>query len=141
LYSEIIQLKEFVVRNACKCVVIAGQHDNFGHLVASDFYIKKLHFKLNLDDEYNDSALNNPLLNVALALRSLGHLHDAPDFLVWCNQLNLNPAISGLLDYYKEAIAFCLPKSAFSKNGEVVSFISDLDFELNSGAAQYLRKH
>lgn len=121
--------------------MLATQDHGFSRLIASDFYINELRFNLYLDDEYDDRELDSQLLNVVLALNSLDHLQDASDYLVWCNQLNLNPAVKGLLDYYKEAIKFSDQCLSFFSDDKINSFISGLDFELNAGAAQYLRKH
>ena len=90
-----------------------------------------------IEDEYSDLKIENPLLHLLLVLRELAIIDDSRDFLDWCNIQNINSI--ELLDYYKNAIFLIdLIKKETYKN-EIDYFITDMDFELNSGVMKELR--
>lgn len=140
LYPEITKLNRFIAKYNCHCKLPNGALKHYGDLIRADFTINNTLFTVYLDDEYDDVSLNNSALLVLLALRSLEHIQDTTDYLQWCNQLFLDPDAPELLEYYKAATRFCEQLIILFDGGKIESFISDLDFELNAGAAQYLRK-
>ena len=140
MYSEIQKLNDFIVKNECKCAVLAIEVPKFLPLVLVNFTINSQQCNLYLDDEYKDLSNKNLPLNVEIALRALQDIDTSNDFLSWCNEVEMNPANNQLLEYYKTAVVFCSQIASYFKNNKIESFISDLDFQLNSGAAQYLRK-
>jgi len=91
-----------------------------------------------VDDEYKDFALNKSAMNLCLFLRELEDYQEEEDILKWCNLKGLNPGDAGILDYYKGLASIY----ADAKNilGTIDPQISDYDFELNAGAAQFLRR-
>lgn len=102
------------------------------------FYLDGKSFTLMVDDEYNDFKLNKPVLNFCLVLRELEDYKEEDDILKWCNLKGLKTNESGMLDYYRDLghlyneVEFIL--------GVIDPQISSLDFELNAGAAQALRR-
>ena len=74
-----------------------------------------------------------------LALRELGIIEDSKDFAHWC-QLNLIRSQSESLRHYFDDVKHNLENIIHHfPNNEVEYYISDLDFQLNSGAMQMLR--
>jgi hypothetical protein len=140
VYLEIQELIKFVDKNACQCDVLSLSESSFLRLVPVLFTINNKCCTLYIDDEYSDVSHKNTLLNTELCLRALEDLDTSTDFLSWCNEVQLNPNNPKLLEYYKTATQFCAQISACFKNNKVASFVSDLDFSLNAGAAHYLRK-
>ena len=99
-------------------------------------------FNVMIEDEQDDLMLNDSRVNVVLVLRELELIHHSSDYLHWCRlQGLLCHADRGKLHSYYQNIVWMLPKlyQLFGKN-EIETFISDLDFELNSGAMQFLRE-
>ena len=94
-------------------------------------------FTLFIDDEYSDLKYHSPELTLCVVLKSLEELTSSSDFLNWCNLTGVNMSNIGALDYYESAlIAISQIESLI---GQLDSQISDLDFSLNAGPAQYLR--
>ncbi|MEP2935328.1 MAG: hypothetical protein ABJM06_06395 [Gilvibacter sp.] len=141
MYPEITQLESFVLEHDCHCTLLQVHYPEFGALVPCNLRLKRYSFDVFLDDEYEDVKRNNQLLLFELSLQSLVQVRESSDFLDWCNQLGLNPVHSSLLDYYKKAHAFCEQIAFLFTGNTVQGFISNWDFGLNAGAAQYLRTH
>lgn len=102
-----------------------------------NFNIGSHSFSIFVDDEYDDLKIDNPNLHLCLVLRSLENYRDAEDFLVWCTQLGLNASDDATREHHMELRT--IYASIQKILGNIDSFISDLDFQLNSGAAQKLR--
>jgi hypothetical protein len=96
-------------------------------------------WQIQVMDEYQDLEVNNSNLNVVLVLRELELIIDSTDYLQWCKQQSIVPNNDKLLAYFK-AINGLIPEiQVYFPNRELTSFISDLDFQLNQGPAQYIR--
>ncbi len=103
------------------------------------FSLENKSFCLYIDDEYQDLKIGNPILSLCLALRELENYEDANDYLIWCNNLMLKPENSQVRLYYMSLSNIYIEVENIL--GRIDSQISNFDFELNSGAAQELRKH
>jgi hypothetical protein len=103
------------------------------------FNIADQEFRFYVDDEFDDLKVGSDLLSVCVALRALESYDYAEDYLVWCTQHNFDGADMKVRDHFQnlgEVVGW------FGKKGiKVFSFISDFDFELNAGPAQYLREN
>ena len=138
-YPEIQILKEFIKENQVSVSVLASKSSE-SRLIPVELKINRLTLKIYIDDEFKDLKLNNSLLNVILALRELSFLDDSQDFLqwiAWCNEDASNPF---LLDYYKTICSKLHLVKDFFNDDEIDYFVSDLDFQLNSGCVQELRR-
>jgi hypothetical protein len=115
-------------------------HPNF---TATEHLWVKVHlnqysFVLLIDDEYKDFQLQNRIMNLCLMLRELETYEEANDILQWCNFKGLEVSNAEVLSYYK-GLSTIYAKVEESL-GRIDSQISDLDFGLNAGAAQELRR-
>ncbi len=96
-------------------------------------------FELFVDDEYDDLKKNYPLLNFCLVLRELEGFQDTKDFEYWCQERSLDStdpqvfyAFNHLEETYEKVVKIM---------GSIDSHVSDWDFEMNTGAAQELRRN
>lgn len=91
-----------------------------------------------VDDEYEDTDLNNPALLLQLVIYALEEYEDCEDFLVWSTAYGLSASNPVHLDWYRQ-LGEVVPKIR-----EIIGFdisgISDFDWQLNAGAAQALRE-
>ncbi len=137
-YKELKQLSDFCLKYQASVVRLK---DRF---LAEDTSFPEIHFSildkqfnLFVDDEFDDLKVNSNPLSVCIALRALESYDFAEDYLVWCTQHNFDAADMQVRDHFQnlgEIVAW------FAKNQiQVDSFISDFDFELNAGVAQFLR--
>ena len=92
---------------------------------------------LYIDDEYQDFKLPIKELHLCLFLRELEGYAITPDYKEWCHERFLDHELQQV------QMAYAQLKEVYTKIsmklGSVDSFVSDFDFELNSGAAQALR--
>ncbi len=96
-------------------------------------------YTIHVMDEYEDLNCYNPILNFVIVFRALVTIHESEDFLVWCKQEGLNPNNPRLLNYYKDTCNAISDIKSYFPNNEIDYFISDLDFQLNTGVMQFLR--
>lgn len=109
------------------------------NLVPMELKIGAQTYTIHVMDEYNDLNYYNPLLNFVLVFRELELINDSSNFTDWCRQQGINANNDSLRSYYID-VAVTIPEiSNYFSNKEITSFIGDLDFQLNSGAVQYLR--
>jgi hypothetical protein len=132
-YVEILCLKNLEHKFNIKTEV---QKSTFG-LSKVRLSIQHKSHTILIHDEYNDLKLKNPLLNLCLVLRDLEIYKESSDFLDWCKTQCVNPDSNELRTYYKGLEV--IYNEVESKLGKIDSQISDLDFQLNSGAAWELR--
>ena len=138
-YPEIQTLQTFIKENQVSVSVLTSKPLE-GRLIPVELKINRLTLKIYIDDEFKDLKLNNPLLNVILAFRELSFIDDSQDFLqwiAWCNEDASNPV---LLDYYKTTCSKLHLVKDYFNDDDIDYFISDLDFQLNSGCVQELRR-
>ena len=101
------------------------------------FEIDRQSFEFYVDDEYKDFDIDNPVLHLCLVLRELEGYELADDYLIWCKERFIDPADSQALVNYRNLGRIYSEVEKII--GTIDSHISDLDFELNAGAAQSLR--
>lgn len=137
-YPEIEKLEGFITQNNVS-TTISSQITIDEDLTPVVFTLKKIETILYIQDEYEDLDLNNPILNCLLTLMELDAIDDSNDYLQWCNFLNLEANNHQLLSYYTDCVKLIADIKPYFPNNKIECFISGLDFELNAGAAQYLR--
>ena len=134
-YPEIENLKTLLSTHAISICIKEITVDDL-HLV--DLSIDDQSFSIYIQDEYNDLVLNNPLLNLCLILRELEIYQESSDYLNWSNTQGVNASNETLRQYYMNLGNTC---TAIEKLiDKIDSMISDLDFQLNAGAAQEMRQ-
>ena len=138
-YLEIHKLKELHEKHVVDLRVLEndfldGNVDYPAVLVS----FGKKEFKLYVDDEYHDFKLKNPILSFYLVLRELEGFKFEKDYPTWCRAQLLDPNNSQVKNFFDG-----LDKTYSEVEkiiGKIDSMINGLDFELNAGAAQYLRR-
>ena len=138
-FPELQALQDFVVTNKVT-VSLLNVTSIAPELIPVTCSIGNENMIMHLSDEYDDLHFKNPLLNVVLVLFELVIVEDSDDFLVWCNWQNLDPNNSALLSYYKSMCTNLEALKKYFPKKEITTFVSDLDFELNSGSMQLLRQ-
>lgn len=139
-YLEIKELSDYSERYKMKAIPLAGNYlANDSSFPLIQLFILDEVFEFYVDDEYEDLDVENNLLSICIALRVLESYDYAEDYLIWCTQHGFDASIEEVRVHFKNLGEI---NSWFQKNGiQIKSFISDYDFELNAGAAQYLREH
>lgn len=92
---------------------------------------------LLLEDEYKDLNTLHPLAILQLVLMECSEYEEAEDILTWCRFKGVDPVLNKVLDYYRH-LNQAIP--LLYQNLGSLQAISSFDWELNSGAAQALRK-
>ncbi|NER13593.1 hypothetical protein GWK08_09105 [Leptobacterium flavescens] len=138
-YPEIQALKNFTERYVLETEILP---EIFIHkdLTTINLRLNNKNYHLQIEDEYNDLKLCNKLVNAVLVLRELEALEDSTDYLDWCRELGLNAGNEPLRNYYQDTVKHLPEISRLFPDGKIRSFISYLDFQLNSGAMQALRR-
>jgi hypothetical protein len=137
-YPEIKALQKLILDYNIKIEVIEKVN------LAEKSYYPLVHFKLNdehlnlyVEDEYGDFKLGNKLLNLCLVIRELENFKEANGFIEWCKWQMFEPNDSEVIHHFQN-LSVCY--QFFEKSfGEVNSYVSNYDFEMNAGAAQMLR--
>jgi hypothetical protein len=101
------------------------------------FRLNDLSFPLLIDDEYDDLQIPNKTLHLYLVLRELEFYDEESDLLTWTKSKGINPGNTEVMKYYREL--GMIYAQIESELGKIDSYISDLDYQLNSGAIQALR--
>ena len=138
-FPELQALQEFVIKNKV-AVKLADVPSISSKLSPVNYSIGNENFSMYLNDEYNDLNFKNPLLNVVLVLFEFSLVEDSDDFLEWCNWQNLDPNNAALRSYYKFMCNRLIVLKQYFPENEITTFVSDLDFQLNSGAMHLLRQ-
>ena len=138
-YPEIQLLQDFFTKHRVDLIVSQTTSID-ASMIPVDFTFKGHTKAIQVVDEYEDIACNIPLLSLFLVLRELSILDLSTDFLDWCAENGLNASSEELRGYYHEILPFVSRFKSHFTNGVINHFISDLDYELNAGAAQFLRK-
>ncbi|PQB05391.1 hypothetical protein [Aureitalea marina] len=137
-YPAIRQLAELQKALKPKITAVEGQYLQKEYYPLVHFELRGTTFPIYVDDEYTDLELGNRLLNLCLVLRALENYLDAEDYLVWCTQHGLDFGDSAAREYHMGLGT--MVREIRKWIDPIDSFISDFDFELNAGAAQYLRR-
>jgi len=139
-YPEIAEIQNFILNE--RISIYTSVDDDviqYDHLIAMNLIIKNEKYTVFVSDEYEDLKKKNSLLNFVLVFRELATISDSSDYLEWCSQHDLEPNTYKLLAYYKHISSKIEKIKLLFKNNIIDCFISDLDFQLNSGAVQFLR--
>jgi hypothetical protein len=98
----------------------------------------QLSIKLTVFDEYRDTRGGNPLLLLVLIAMEFGELDDAAGVADWARVQCLDVADEVTQQTYDDNMR---AKLAFIEiYGAIPEVITDLDWQLNAGAAQALRR-
>ena len=139
-YPQINELIEFCKRNRVNVIQLPDNYlaDNTSFPLINLTILDK-DFIFFVDDEYDDLKVGSLPLSVCIALRALESYDYAEDYLIWCTQHGFEAANMQVREHFRNLGEIV---SWFNNNSlKVFSFISDYDFELNAGAAQYLREN
>ncbi|MBX2828971.1 MAG: hypothetical protein KTR22_12470 [Flavobacteriaceae bacterium] len=136
-YPEIAALQKWIHEQ--DVAVTRMQASIHAELISVSLTVSNEVVVLQIMDEYCDLEKNSTLLTVILCLRELELIDDSKDYENWCRFQNIEGTTEAEAYYLamKERLPTLKP---FFPNGELDSFISDLDFQLNAGAIQELRK-
>ena len=138
-YREIEMLEKFIQINGINISPIIVTN-TVNRLVLYNLTINNKSLEVYITDEFDDLKIGKKTLNVFLILRELAIIDDSEDFLQWCRWNDLNANNTELLAYYKDISKELPTLKSYFDNNEIDYFISDLDFQLNSGAMQFLRR-
>ncbi|WP_330444539.1 hypothetical protein Q4Q34_11360 [Flavivirga abyssicola] len=139
MYPEIITIQNFIATHGITIWLGKGVPID-EKLIPLTLKINNNTYNIHVVDEYEDLNYYNPVLNFIIVFRAIVTINESSDFLEWCKQEDLVPDNHNLLDYYKDickainCINSCFP------NNEIDYFVSDLDFQLNTGVMQFLRR-
>lgn len=138
-YPEILLLQSFYSENTIE-IILDNSSTIDPSFIPVSVLINKISYIIQIQDEYDDLKVNNQLLWLVLVLREIEMIEDSTDHLDWSKQQSVkeNPLLA---DYYNDFIASIAGFKHFFKDGKITSFITDLDFQLNAGAIQLLRKN
>ena len=136
-YPEIDALKKFYDTNNFLIQNITPSI--FEGVFVITILLNGISYKVFIHDEYHDLEIKNTLLHAVLVLREWEIIDDSTDYLDWCRQQGFPAKNEVLRQYYQEATANTPQITSYFKDSKLTSFITDLDFQLNAGAAQFLR--
>lgn len=139
IYPEIEKLNQIWVKFGV--LVKIDRSDDLsgkGYYPLVYFNLGKEKFSLFVDDEYDDFRKNYPILNFCLVLRELEGYEFTSDYEVWCQERFFEKGSDKVKMAFENLKS--VTKRAKEILGEIDSCISDWDFEMNTGAAQELRK-
>ncbi len=139
MYPEIIDIQNFIANKGITICLNKGPHIE-QNLIPVVLRIGNCIYTIHVSDEYEDLSYYNPILNFIIVFRALVAINESKDFLVWCKQEGLNPDNLKLLNYYKDICHTISNINSCFPNNEIDYFISDLDFQLNAGVMQFLRR-
>lgn len=135
-YPSIAALKELQDKFKTKIQVVKPSGFNTDWFEV-DFQIREKSFRIHVDDEYQDLRIGSEILNLCLVLRSLEELQEATSFEHWCQATGVNSELNTARSYFESSHQFL--NQIKDILGDIDSQISDLDFSLNAGAANFLR--
>ena len=136
-YPEIDALKKFCTTNHFQLQNITPS--KIEGVFVTTILLNKISYKVLIQDEYRDLEIKNTLLHAVLVIREWEIIDDSTDYLDWCRQQGFPANNEVLRQYYQETITNIPQISSYFKDSKLTSFITDLDFQLNAGAAQFLR--
>ena len=128
-HIEVQKLVEWGNSYGCKIKENGTARDN---LILVDFLFDGAHYCIYIDDEYKDFNEENQPLCLYLVLRSIIDYKEEDDFLKWCNLYSLNASDNQWLNYYRSLSS--IVQNIEKEGGEIQGYISDLDYQLRSGA-------
>lgn len=135
-YPEVRALLQLQEQHDIKIKVIESDFSG-GDLQKVVFCLGPAKYLLYLEDEYEDFKRSNTLLHLFLVLLELEELKGTKNAQEWSKQKMLKWSNSKLLSYY-DAMHKAIT-AIEQKIGTIDAQIPSLDYQLNSGAIQYLR--
>ena len=137
-FPEIEALDQFILRLRAEFHHNTKSPTAFG-LIRGSLILSEKIYAVYINDEYHDLDLPDKRISIVLALREFELIEESTDYLHWCKMQQI-PALSEEIRSYYQLTVKRIPelKSNFN-SGTLTSFISDLDFQLNAGAMQWLR--
>ena len=138
-YPELLRLLELYRKLNPEISPVEGEFLEKEYYPLVHFTLKRTTYSIYIDDEFGDRDLESPLMNLCLVLRALENYLDAEDYLVWCTQHGIDSS-STLAREYHMGLGNVV-RDIQKWIDPIDSYISDFDFELNAGAAQFLREH
>ncbi|MBW2938985.1 hypothetical protein KXJ69_12785 [Aureisphaera sp. CAU 1614] len=136
-YTEIDALEKFYDTN--NILILNITPSIFEGVFVITILLNDVSYKVFIQDEYRDLEIRNTLLHAVLVLREWEIIDDSTDYLDWCRQQGFPVKNEVLRQYYQETSANIPQITSYFKDNKLNSFITDLDFQLNARAAQFLR--
>ncbi|MDY8136064.1 hypothetical protein [Aquimarina sp. 2201CG5-10] len=140
-YPEVIALKAFCIEKNCATRKLDDSYTLHSFFTPILLLIDSVEIVIQVQDEYNDIAINNSLLNIVLCLQELELIEDSTDYLNWLQFQSIKKSTETLRSYYQkmvDVIPDLRPKFAHKT---ITSFIPGIDYQLNSNSMYYLRKN
>ncbi|MCW5519461.1 hypothetical protein J1N09_06405 [Aureitalea sp. L0-47] len=109
-------------------------------LVAGSLILSESAYPVFINDEYQDLELPDERIAIVLALREFEIIEESTDYLQWCKLQGITAHSEEIRSYYQETVNRIPELKKHFNSGELSSFITDLDFQLNAGAMQLLRR-
>jgi hypothetical protein len=137
-YPEIQALEAFINEHSVSLRIPSDKQAVFD---LNPFYISILNaeYLCYIQDEYDDLRLQDPRVHIVLALREFEIIEESTDYLHWCTMMGLPSNSEVMRSYYQDTVNVIPNIKSYFKRNAITSFISDLDYQLNAGAMQYLR--
>ena len=135
---ELVFIQNFIKKNR----IVIHQNNSLvivENLIPIVLSVNNKEYIIHVNDEYQDFEIKNDLLNFILVFMELAVIDESIDFIDWCKTYGLPPENYKLLSYYKNICTQIVKIRVLFKNNKIDYFVSDLDFQLNSGIIQFLR--
>ncbi|WP_299116833.1 hypothetical protein [uncultured Winogradskyella sp.] len=139
-YPEVIALKGFIKDKNCTAKQLDVSYKIHEFLTPIQLHIGTIEIIIQVQDEYNDLSINNPLLTIVLSLQELELIEDSTDYLNWLQFLCIKKSTEKLRSYFQHMVSIIPSLRSKFANSTISSFIPGLDYELNSNSIYYLRK-
>ena len=136
-YPEIEQLKSLVVKHHITVHPLSENYSIGKTLKPVELKIGDESFIIHVNDEYNDLIKGNNLLNFYLILYSLDDYTYSKDLISWSKEFNLD-LNNSVIEYYRNLGQ--ITRDIERLLGSLSPCINNLDYELCSGAFQYLQQ-
>ncbi|RZN83532.1 MAG: hypothetical protein EVB11_04985 [Winogradskyella sp.] len=140
-YPEVIALKSFIKDENCTAKQLDASYKIHEFLTPAVLCINTIEIVVQLQDEYDDLSVNNPLLTIVLCLQELELIEDSTDYLNWLQFQNIKKSTEKLRSYYQHMVGIIPNLRPKFANNTITSFIPGLDYELNSNSMFYLRQN
>jgi len=110
-------------------------------LVGGFLILSEITYPVFIGDEYDDLSLSDNRIPIVLALREFEIIEESTDYLHWCTMQGVPAHSEEIRSYYQDTVKRIPELKQHFNSGTLTSFISDLDFQLNAGAMQWLRSN
>ena len=140
-YPEIVALKAFCKEKKCATNILDNSYRIHPYLTPVLLIIDGIEIIVQIQDEYSDLKNKNSLLDIILCLQELELIEDSTDYLNWLQFQSIKKSTEELRSYYQDMVVnIPILRSKFINN-TITSFVSGLDYQLNSNSIYYLRKN